>query len=233
MLPPALQAGGVIQFSDSGIRGFYANGRGPTGPWDGRAGRIIGPELKELLSDIDRLLNVTVITDDDVEAHNRVVRSSFPADEHGPIPKVVFERGRRSRRTIDNRDFLAHQAARLLRAAGAKRVYRIDWAQAMQHVHSSMRMGHDPRDSVLDATGEARFVERLFIASNSALPNALGGPNPTLTTQALATRTAEKVFGKYFHGEPFVGRQSPVRSTDDRVTQAVLDGRCELEDQCG
>jgi hypothetical protein len=28
--------------------------------------------------------------------------------------------------------------------------------------------------------------------------NAIGGPNPTLTTQALATRTAEKIKIKYF-----------------------------------
>lgn len=223
---PAMQAA-VTQLSDSGIRGFYTNRSGPTGPWDGRAGRIIGPELKELLSDVDRLLNVLVITDDDVEAQNRIVRSSFPADEHGPIPKVIFKRGRRSRRTVGNREFLAREAARLLRAAGAKEVYRIDWAPLMLHVQSTMRMGHDPHDSVLRPSGEARFVKRLFVASNSALPNALGGPNPTLTTQALATRTAEKLFRKYFDGEPFVKRQSPVSSIDDRVTKAVLEGRYE------
>jgi choline dehydrogenase-like flavoprotein len=84
-------------------------------------------------------------------------------------------------------------------------------------------MGSDPADSVLDANAEARFVERLFISSNSALANGLGGPNPTLTSQALATRTAEKVVQKYFGGEPWVGTEAPVSSIDDRVTQAVLD----------
>ena len=224
MMPPALQAG-PNQFSDSGIRGSYSNGRGPHGPWDGPAGRVIGPELKELMSDIDRLLNIMIITDDDVEPHHRVVRSTFPADEHGPVAKVVVERGRRSRRSVENREFLARRAAELLRAAGARRVYRFDWAGAanMNHIHSTMRMGHGAADSVLDETGEARFVERLFIASNSALPNALGGPNPTLTTQALATRTAEKLLQKYFGGQPFVGEQAPVQSIDDRVTRAVLE----------
>jgi hypothetical protein len=61
------------------------------------------------------------------------------------------------------------------------------------------------------------------VGSNSALSNCLGGPNPTLTSQALATRTAEKILEKYFDGEPFVGSETPVRSIDDRVTQAVLD----------
>jgi hypothetical protein len=49
----------------------------------------------------------------------------------------------------------------------------------------------------------------------------LGGPNPTLTTQALATRTAEKIFALYFGGEPWVRRETPVASTDPAVTQAV------------
>jgi len=66
--------------------------------------------------------------------------------------------------------------------------------------------------------------ERNFIAaSNSALANALGGPNPTLTSQALATRTAEKIVQKYFDGEPWVGSEVPTSSIDDAVTQAVLD----------
>jgi choline dehydrogenase-like flavoprotein len=65
-------------------------------------------------------------------------------------------------------------------------------------------------------------LKRLFIADNCALPNALGGPNPTLTTQALATRTAEKIFVRYFGGPPWVGRESPVSSVDDTVTAAVL-----------
>ncbi len=49
-------------------------------------------------------------------------------------------------------------------------------------------------------------VRRLFIADNSALANALGGPNPTLTSQALATRTAERIFQRYFGGAPWVAR---------------------------
>jgi choline dehydrogenase-like flavoprotein len=85
-----------------------------------------------------------------------------------------------------------------------------------------MRMGMNAADSVLDAHAEARWVKRLYIADNSALPNGLGGPNPTLTTQALATRTAERIFVRYFGGDPWVGRESPVSSIDDTVTRAVL-----------
>jgi choline dehydrogenase-like flavoprotein len=85
-----------------------------------------------------------------------------------------------------------------------------------------MRMGTSEHDSVLDSDTEARWVTRLFVADASASPNGLGGPNPTLTVQALATRTAEKIFVRYFGGDPWVGRESPVSSVDDTVTRAVM-----------
>jgi choline dehydrogenase-like flavoprotein len=221
-LPPALQAFSMA-FSDSGVQGYYDNGRGFSGTWDGRTGRVPGDEMKEIIADVDKLLNILVITDDDVEAQNRVVRSSLPGDEQGPIPKVMFKQRQRTARTMANREYCADQAARLMRAAGAKKVIRMDWPPLILHVQSTMRMGSDPADSVLDGNAEARFVERLFISSNSALANGLGGPNPTLTSQALATRTAEKIMGKYFDGEPWVGIETPTSSIDDKVTQAVID----------
>lgn len=219
---PALQAF-AMQLSASGSRGFYTNGGGMTGPWDGPAGRPIGPELKDaLMNGIDRLLNILVITDDDVEAQNRVTLSALPADEHGPVPKVTFRAANRTVRTRANREFLARKATELLRGAGARKVFRLDWAPLLLHVQSTMRMGLAAEDSVLDSDAEARWVKRLFIADNSALANGLGGPNPTLTTQALATRTAERIFQRYFGGQPWVGSESPVVSTADAVTQAVI-----------
>jgi choline dehydrogenase-like flavoprotein len=219
-LPPGLQAFSM-NFSDSGIRGAYTNGRGPTGPWDGPAGRILGPDLKRILSHVDQLLNVLVITDDDVEAQNRVTLSAINADEHGPVAKVEFHARQRSARTLRNREHMAAKAAELVRAAGAREVFRLDWPPLILHVQSTMRMGQDQATSVLDENAEARWVRRLFVADNSALANALGGPNPTLTSQALATRTAERIFQHYFGGQPWVGTEAPVPSTDPRVTAAL------------
>lgn len=220
-VPPALEAY-AMAYSDSGVRGHYDNGQSRTGPWDGGTGPLLGNELKEAMRDVDRLINIITLTDDDVEAQNRVVRSSYPADEHGPVPKVQFEKRGRSRRTRQNREFLAAKAAEIIRAAGAKKVYRMDWPPLILHVQSSMRMGESPSNSVLDGNAEARYVKRLFVGDNAALANCLGGPNPTLTSQALATRTAERIFQKYFSGHPFVSEDTPTSSIEDRVTEAVL-----------
>jgi choline dehydrogenase-like flavoprotein len=185
------------------------------------SGRLVGVRLKRFMRDVDKLMSVAVIADDDVHPANRVTLSPTMApDAHGPVARLEIRA--RTPRTLRNRDYLAARAAELLRAAGAREVVRANFPALLLHLHSTMRMGLDAGDSVLDAEAEARWVKRLFVADNSALPNALGGPNPTLTTQALATRTAEKIFVRYFDGDPWVGQESPVSSVDDTVTTAVI-----------
>jgi hypothetical protein len=120
-----------------------------------------------------------VLTDDDVEPGNRVTLSATARDEHGPVPRVELRApSARSRRTRANRAHLAALAARVLRAAGARDIYQPEQPPLLFHIHSTMRMGAHERDSVLDPHAESRAVTRLFIADNSALSNALGGPYP-------------------------------------------------------
>ncbi|MGH2770834.1 MAG: GMC family oxidoreductase N-terminal domain-containing protein, partial [Actinomycetota bacterium] len=190
-LSPGIQCFATA-FSDAGISGRYDNGLGrDPAPVDAR-GRLVGNALRAALSNLDRTLNILVITDDDVEAQNRVTPSTlFPPDEHGPVAKLELHHRRRTRRTTENRRFLVAKAVELLRAAGATRVHHPDFPPLILHVQSSMRMGEEASSSVLDANGEARAVRRLFVADNAALANGAGGANPTLTAQALATRTAE------------------------------------------
>lgn len=220
---PGLRAA-LSAFSDAGIPGFYDNGHSGAAHGADVVGRLVGRDLKEAMSNVDRLLNIDVFTDDDVEAQNGVTLSSnFPPDEHGPVPRIELQHRNRSSRTVANREFLVAQAVELLRALGALKVYRIHKPPFVIHSHSTMRMGRSAHHSVLDSNGEARWVKRLFVADNSALANGIGGPNPTLTTQALATRTAEKIFARYFGGTPWVGREDPVSSVAPAVTRAVLE----------
>ena len=218
---PGLQAA-LIAFSIAGIPGFYDNGFGSARGAD-EVGRLVGKDLKEAMSNIDRLLYIDIFTDDDVEMQNGVSLSqAFPPDAHGPVPRIDLHWRNRSARTIANREFLAAKAVQLLRSLGASKVYRINKPPFVIHSHSTMRMGLSADDSVLDSHAEARWVKRLFIADNSALANGIGGPNPTLTTQAIATRTAERIFTRYFGGMPWVRGESPVSSIDPKVTHAVV-----------
>jgi choline dehydrogenase-like flavoprotein len=218
---PGLQAA-LIAFSIAGIPGFYDNGFGAARGAD-EVGRLVGKDLKEAMSNIDQLLYIDIFTDDDVEMQNGVSLSqAFPPDAHGPVPRIDLHWRNRSARTLANREFLAGKAVQLLRSLGASKVWRINKPPFVIHSHSTMRMGLSADDSVLDSHAEARWVKRLFVADNSALANGIGGPNPTLTTQAIATRTAERIFTRYFGGMPWVGGESPVSSIDPKVTHAVV-----------
>jgi choline dehydrogenase-like flavoprotein len=219
---PAQSAGIGANFSQAGMAGFYNNGQSDSSGADSM-GRLVGPALKNAFRETDRLFALNILTDDDIEAQNRVMLSdTAPPDEHGAIPRVILRGTRRTARTRENREWMVAKAVELVRAAGAILVHRTNLAPFVSHCMSTMRMGLGAADSVLTSNAEARWVKRLFIADNSALANSLGGPNPTLTTQALATRTAEKIFQLYFAGSPWVGDESPVSSIDPVVTQAVL-----------
>jgi choline dehydrogenase-like flavoprotein len=184
---PGLNAG-LNAFSDAGIPGYYDNGASSDAHGADAVGRLMGRDLKDAMSNLDRLLNIDIFTDDDVEMQNGMsLSAAFPPDAHGPVPRIEIRHRNRSARTIANREFLVGEAVRLLRSLGARKVYRIDKPPFVIHSHCTMRMGASERDSVLDASAEARWVKRLFVADNSALANGLGGPNPTLTTQALGT----------------------------------------------
>lgn len=60
------------------------------------------------------------------------------------------------------------------------------------HVMGTCRMGDDPSTSSTNRYGQIHGMSGLYIADNSILPNT-GAANPTLTTAALAIRTADYV----------------------------------------
>ncbi|MDQ8738598.1 GMC family oxidoreductase [Paenibacillus sp. LHD-38] len=60
------------------------------------------------------------------------------------------------------------------------------------HEAGTCRMGNDPAFSATDPFGQIHGVSGLYVADNSVLPT-IGAVNPTLTTSALAMRTADHI----------------------------------------
>jgi choline dehydrogenase-like flavoprotein len=186
-LSPGLFAFASYLFSQAGYQ--FMNAPENHVPWDTR-GRIVGETLKRFMAEYRRSLSILILTDDEPSLQNGVTLDPVIRDEHGPVPVVQYYPTKKS---SERRETMVKIAAEILRKAGAKHVHRSDWPPLLLHIQSTMRMG-----LVTDTTCEAFQVRRLFIADNSVLHNGLGGPNPTLTTQALATRTAEKILSRYF-----------------------------------
>jgi choline dehydrogenase-like flavoprotein len=180
--------GAILGFGSS-ASGFSFQNDPADAPWD-TTGRLVGGELKRLLSDYRRMLQVLVVSDDRPRKRNGVTVAPGVEDEHGPIPLVNYEPSTGDRQ---RRDRLAEIAAEILREAGATHVHRSDSPPTALHVHSTMAMG-----KVVDEACEAYDVDRLFVADHSALSNGVGGANPTNTGQALAARTADRIVERYF-----------------------------------
>jgi choline dehydrogenase-like flavoprotein len=186
---PGLFSTLIYSFSKNGYH--FLNSSNKRAPWHIR-GNIVGQELKELMMEYENTLSVLIITNDEVNPKNGVTLHSIIKDEHGLIPTIKYYPGKKDSL---NRDQLAVIAADIFRKAGAKKIIRTDCSPGLlAHIQGTMRMGY-----VVDSNCESFMVKRLFIADNSILHNSLGGSSPTLTTQAMATRTAEKLADKYFN----------------------------------
>ena len=185
--PPGLISFANFLFSRAGFD--FDNEVDPDAPWDSR-GRIAGPELKRKMADYRQSLSFITLTDDRPHRDNGVRLDPVFADEHGPVPLVEWTPHEED---TERREELSRIGAEIMKSAGADHVHRADWPPLLLHMQSTMRMG-----KVLDASGEAKNVDRLYVADHSALANGLGGPNPTNTGQALALRTADKLAERYF-----------------------------------
>jgi choline dehydrogenase-like flavoprotein len=85
--------------------------------------------------------------------------------------------------------------AEILEAAGATKVWKVYINKVTgncSHQHSTLRMGHDPASSVLNASCRAHEVDNLYAVDGSPFPTSTG-VNPTLTIMANAWRVAETI----------------------------------------
>lgn len=85
-----------------------------------------------------------------------------------------------------------------LEGAGAKRIFRQE--DDTNHLNGTARMGSDRSTSVVDGDCRSWDIPNLWVCDGSVFPTA-GGVNPSLTIQALALRTADRIGAMASRGE--------------------------------
>ena len=123
-------------------------------------------------------------------AHNTMRLHERKTDRFG-IPQVTFisEFGENER----HREDLVEQAALMLEAAGATDIQRYSWPMiggAAIHEMGTARMGHDPREAVLNAHNQAHAAVNLFVTDGACMTSS-SCVNPSLTYMALTARAAD------------------------------------------
>jgi choline dehydrogenase-like flavoprotein len=141
-------------------------------------------------------LSVSMNGEDLPETANEVALDPDLTDADGvPAPLIRYRLSDNSRRMID---FAIDRAEDVLRAAGARQVYRPDTLPtAGFHLMGTCRMGtcrmgDRPYGSVVDRWGRCHDVPNLFVVDGSVFVTS-AGVNPTPTIQALALRTADHI----------------------------------------
>jgi len=142
-----------------------------------------------------------VIAEDQPQYGNRVEVDPQQRDAYG-MPRAIITH-RYSPRDRAARRALARIAASILRQAGARATYRFP-IRTFSHAIGTLRMGRQPETSPLDSDGRFRGVDNLWVADGSALPTA-AGVNPSLTIDANALRTADRILGARQAGNPSAG----------------------------
>jgi choline dehydrogenase-like flavoprotein len=109
-------------------------------------------------------------------------------DQFGlPVPKVTYS-------WCDNDKRLNRHALGFMRQALQAVHAREIWDQEDDtcHLNGTARMGNDPRTSVVDADCRSWDIRNLWICDGSVFPT-VGGVNPSLTIQAIACRTGDRI----------------------------------------
>ena len=107
-----------------------------------------------------------------------------------PRIRVTFRPHAREARA---RAFLVDRLCAWLREAGATETWEAPGeAIEMRTPYGGTRMGNDPETSVVDRFGLTHEIANLALIGACTFPTT-GGHNPTLTLQALAWRTAQRV----------------------------------------
>ncbi|MCA0757202.1 GMC family oxidoreductase N-terminal domain-containing protein [Paenibacillus sp. N4] len=129
---------------------------------------------------------------------NRVMLDRSKTDEFGlPGLLVQFSYSREDTAVILQMSQGIQYAASAMKTAVTVNGGKLPYGFPGQEFHSmgTCRMGFDPDTSGTDPYGRVHGVSGLYVADNSILP-ASGGTSPTLTTVALAIRTADDIVEK-------------------------------------
>jgi choline dehydrogenase-like flavoprotein len=112
-----------------------------------------------------------------------------------PIARVTFSYGENDKKLIRHSITSMRQC---LEVAGARDLW--EETDDTCHLNGTARMGDDPRRSVVNADCRSWDTPNLWICDGSVFPT-VGGVNPSLTIQAIACRTADRIRALAARGE--------------------------------
>ena len=159
------------------------------------ARKLWGEPLRREMEKYNHQVGLKMVGESLPDEHNRVSLAD-EKDRFGlPIARVTFSYSDNDKKMIIHALRFMRQS---LEATGVGDI----WQQTDDtcHLNGTARMGSDPRDSVVNADCRSWDIRNLWICDGSVFPT-VGGVNPSLTIQAIACRTADRISALAARGE--------------------------------
>ena len=154
-----------------------------------------GERLRAKMQEYNHQVGLKVVGELLPQERNRVTLAG-EKDQYGlPIPRVTYS-------YCDNDKRLIRHSLDFMRRAMDTLDAQDIWEETDDtcHLNGTARMGDDPRTSVVNADCRSWDIPNLWICDGSVFPT-VGGVNPSLTIQAIACRTADRIRALAARGE--------------------------------
>jgi choline dehydrogenase-like flavoprotein len=207
--PPSLAITEHWNYADDGkdfFGGYAYMSQGPLPVvWSGTQSSKRGLWGRQLLAEMEKYnhqVGLKIVGECLPQERNRVTLTD-ERDQYGlPVPRISYSFCDNDKRLIKHSLSFMRQA---LDAAGATEIW--DETDDTCHLNGTARMGDDPKQSVVNADCRSWDISNLWICDGSVFPT-VGGVNPSLTIQAIACRTADRIKAMAARGELSKGSTS-------------------------
>ena len=146
-----------------------------------------GEALRQNMMNYNHQVGLKMVGETMPDARNTVTLAD-EVDQYGlRIPQITFSWGENDKLLIRH---ALQQMTMSLEVIGAKEIFQQD--DDTNHLAGTARMGFDAKTSVVNADCRSWDIPNLWICDGSVFPTT-GGVNPSLTIQAIALRTADRI----------------------------------------
>ena len=154
-----------------------------------------GEALRQEMMQYNHQVGLKMVGETLPDARNSVTLAE-ETDQYGlNIPRISFSWGENDKALIQH---AIGQMTRSMDAIGAEDIFA--QTEDANHLAGTARMGFTPQDSVVNADCRSWDIPNLWICDGSVFPTT-GGVNPSLTIQAIALCTADRIKAMAQRGE--------------------------------
>ena len=146
-----------------------------------------GADLRRTMLDYNYYSGLGIVGEVLPQMKNMVKLHETERDQYGlPVAHVIFSHHENDKKIVAH---AKEKMKEILEAAGGEDIWTAD---RTAHLLGTCRMGSDPNHSVVNADCRSHDVPNLFICDGSVFTTSTA-VNPSLTIEAIAARTADRI----------------------------------------